>query len=159
MRIPHPFLQIRCETQSFEKTKTKKERTIYPPRPAFEVIRRQREKRDEYAKSPDHQNDSNVLFCKPDVSPLNGHYVQKQFKAIARKIGSPGLHLHDFRRSSASVALYLSSAPTAVQNLLGHSALGMTYYYRDATQEQMEIFSSVQNDYYNELYKKASENS
>ena len=61
--------QSRCATRSFEKTKNKKERTIYPPSLAFEIIRRQREKRVQNAKSPDHHNDSNVLFSKPDGSP------------------------------------------------------------------------------------------
>lgn len=154
------YQQYRGETESIEKTKTRKNRTIYPPKIAFYIIEKQIEIRDKMKSDRGEENwedTGDLIFTKPDGSPLSEKYVNKRYKQIVAKIGRPELHMHDLRRSSASVALYLSNNPKAVQNLLGHSSLGMTYYYCDSTVEQMTDFSEAQNKYYTDLFRKAKE--
>lgn len=151
--------QYRSSTKSFEKTKTKRMRTIYPPTLTFSIIERQLDLRESMSqKKPSvWNNERGLIFTTRTGGPLNGTYVEECFKKVAASLGRPELTLHDLRRSSASIAMYLSGNPTAVQNMLGHTSLGMTYYYCEATSEQMQEFSHEQDVYYTELFKRAWE--
>lgn len=147
--------QFRDETKSIEKTKSKKKRTIYPPEIAFAIIRRQREIRERWKKENAEfwNNEYNLICTNPYGGPIGVAGLNTHLKAMCAKFGRPELHLHDLRRSSASIAMYLSNNPKAVQALLGHATLGTTFYYCDTTKDQMTEFSRVQNEYYTKIYE------
>lgn len=148
------YQQYRSETKSFEATKTKKERTIYPPVLAFEVIRRQIRLRDQYClRYADRwHNERKLIFTNRFGEPLLSHTAEDHFKKIAASIGRPELHSHDLRRTAASIAMYLSNNPVAVKELLGHESLSMTYGYCSTTHEQMEEFAMKQDSFYHRLF-------
>ena len=147
--------QYRHETKSIANTKTHKTHTIYPPAIAFDIIKRQIRIRDYWKEENPElwENEHNLICTMPTGGPIGRSTLERHFKKIVAAIGRPELHLHDLRRSSASVALYLSNNPKAVQNLLGQDSLGMTFYYCAVTKEQMNEFASVQNDYYTNLFR------
>ena len=151
--------QYRYETKSIEKPKTKRSRTIFPPAIAFSLIRRQIEIREKW-KTENAKlwvgNDYNLICTSPYGAPLSQKVLMTNFKKIVKAIGRPELRLHDLRRSSASVAMSLTNNPSSVQHLLGHSSLGMTFYYCDVTDEQQCQFADLQNKHYSELFMKAN---
>lgn len=56
-----------------------------------------------------------------------------QLKVLLKKAGLPDIRFHDLRHSAASMLLSMGTHPKVVQELLGHSQIGMT----------MDIYSHV----------------
>jgi len=78
--------------------------------------------------------ENDLVFC----SSVGGHLhtsrdVFNQFKGLLKQAGLPDIRFHDLRHSSASLLLSLGIHPKVVQEMLGHSQIGMT----------MDIYSHV----------------
>ena len=78
--------------------------------------------------------ENDLVFC----SSVGGHLhtsrdVFIQFKRLLKQAGLPDIRFHDLRHSSASILLSLGIHPKVVQEMLGHSQIGMT----------MDIYSHV----------------
>ena len=78
--------------------------------------------------------ENDLVFC----SQVGGHLhtsrdVFVQFKRLLKKAGLPDIRFHDLRHSSATLLLGLGIHPKVVQEMLGHSQIGMT----------MDIYSHV----------------
>lgn len=58
---------------------------------------------------------------------LNPTYdVLDQLKALLKQAGLPDIRFHDLRHSTATLLLSLGVHPKVVQEILGHSVIGMT---------------------------------
>jgi integrase len=71
-------------------------------------------------------NDQNLVFCKPDGSPLHPPSFPRHFKAMLRQAGLPPIRLHDARHTFATIVLELGESPKTVQAMLRHSTVAMT---------------------------------
>jgi integrase len=57
---------------------------------------------------------------------LNPRYILKMFAQVLRDAGLPHLRFHDLRHSAATLLLGMGVHPKVVQEILGHSQIGMT---------------------------------
>ncbi len=78
--------------------------------------------------------DNDLVFC----SSVGGHLhtsrdVFVQFKRLLKEADLPDIRFHDLRHSAATMLLGLDIHPKVVQEMLGHSQIGMT----------MDIYSHV----------------
>src|SRR6266704_1124159 len=68
-----------------------------------------------------------LVFCDPTGGYLNPtSSVQKNFHAALKKAGLPNIRFHDLRHSAATLLLGMGVHPKIVQEILGHSNIGMT---------------------------------
>jgi integrase len=56
---------------------------------------------------------------------LNAEYVLSPFKQLLLKAGLPDIRLHDLRHSTAPLFLGMGIHPKVVQEMLGHSQIGI----------------------------------
>src|SRR5581483_3044221 len=78
--------------------------------------------------------ENDLVVC----SLIGGHLytsrdVYVQFKKLLKRAGLPNIRFHDLRHSAATILLDLGIHPKVVQEMLGHSQIGMT----------MDIYSHV----------------
>jgi integrase len=78
--------------------------------------------------------DHDYVFCTSIGTHLNpDRDVLSQLKALLKKVNLPDIRFHDLRHSAASLLLSEGVHPKVVQELLGHSNIGMT----------MDVYSHV----------------
>jgi len=70
--------------------------------------------------------DNDLIFSKPDLSPIRPDAVTRAFRRISRQAGFTGLRLHDCRHTHASLMLKLNVHPKIVSERLGHSGIAIT---------------------------------
>lgn len=71
--------------------------------------------------------DNDYVFCKPMGEHLDpGYDVLVQLKKLLDKVGLPNIRFHDLRHSTATLLLSKGVHPKIVQEILGHSEIGMT---------------------------------
>ncbi len=71
--------------------------------------------------------ENDLVFC----SSVGGHLhtsrdVFTQFKKLLAQAGLPDIRFHDLRHTSATILLSLGIHPKVVQEMLGHSQIGIT---------------------------------
>ncbi len=67
------------------------------------------------------------VFCSPTGTYLGpGHNALVQLKKLLEKAGLPDIRFHDLRHSAATALLSMDIHPKIVQEILGHSEIGMT---------------------------------
>ena len=71
-------------------------------------------------------NDRDLVFCTGTGLPLNPNRVVESLKNVLQEAGLPIIRFHDLRHSAATLLLGLGVHPKVVQELLGHSQMGMT---------------------------------
>ena len=71
-------------------------------------------------------HDLDLVFARPDGSPLNPEWISRTFTRLARQLGLPPIRLHDLRHTHATLALVAGVATRVVGDRLGHSALAVT---------------------------------
>lgn len=70
-------------------------------------------------------SDEDMVFARPDGSPINPETVTPSFKKIAHHLGL-NLRLHDLRHTHASLMLKAGVHPKVVSERLGHATVGIT---------------------------------
>lgn len=71
-------------------------------------------------------HDRDLVFCTSTGLPLNPNHVVEALKRVLGQAGLPIIRFHDLRHSAATLLLSLGVHPKVVQELLGHSQIGMT---------------------------------
>jgi integrase len=66
------------------------------------------------------------VFCTMHGTHLNPNHIVEEFKKLLNQAGLPNIRFHDLRHSAASLLLSLGTHPKVVQELLGHTQIGMT---------------------------------
>jgi hypothetical protein len=70
--------------------------------------------------------DSDLLFTRPDGSPLHPADVSDEFIELIRKAGLPPITLHGLRHGAATLALAAGVDMKVVQHMLLHSSITVT---------------------------------
>jgi integrase len=71
-------------------------------------------------------HDQDLVFCTGTGTSLNPNRVLEALKKVLKQAGLPTIRFHDLRHSAATLLLSLGIHPKVVQELLGHSQIGMT---------------------------------
>ena len=66
------------------------------------------------------------VFCTSHGTHLGPNHVVEEFKKLLKQAGLPDIRFHDLRHSAASLLLSLGVHPKVVQELLGHTQIGIT---------------------------------
>ncbi len=68
-----------------------------------------------------------LVFCGPTGEPLHAtNFPRQSFRPLLKRAGLPPMRLHDLRHTCATILLAGNVHPKYVQDLLGHSQIGMT---------------------------------
>jgi len=71
--------------------------------------------------------DRDLVFCNTVGKPIEpGNIARRYFQPLLARAGLPQIRFHDLRHSAASLLLSLGTHPKIVQELLGHSKIGVT---------------------------------
>ncbi len=92
-----------------------------------EVLRSHRARQDdEKALVGDAHHDEDILFAKPDGSPLHPDYVSQRFGRLVKKAGLLMIRPHDTRHTAATLLLEAGIPVKVVSERLGHSTTSIT---------------------------------
>lgn len=139
--------------QEAEPKTAKSRRSIALTSFAIEALKRHREIQQQWkeAAGPFWQN-NDYVFCKPLGEHLNpGYDVLVQLKLLLEKAGLPDIRFHDLRHCTATMLLAKGVHPKVVQEILGHSEIGMTLntyshvlptMQKDAMEKLDDLFNS-----------------
>jgi integrase len=71
-------------------------------------------------------NDDALLFRRTDGGPMLPDTLSKRWERMMKRLGLPGVRLHDARHTHASLMLKAGIHPKIVQERLGHSTISVT---------------------------------
>ena len=116
-------------------TKTAKgRRQILLPQFVVQVLKQHRTRQVELRlKAGQAWQERNLVFCNQTGMFLDPSNLLKMYHKLLAQAGLPDVRFHDLRHSAATILLSLGVHPKVVQELLGHSQIGMT----------MDIYSHV----------------
>lgn len=69
---------------------------------------------------------TDLVFTTPTGQPLAPEAVTRAFHRLTARLGLPRLRVHDLRHTAASLLLQWGTHPKVVQELLGHTSIGIT---------------------------------
>lgn len=104
-------------------------RTISLPAEVVDILgehRRAQEAERAVADSRWRGDENDLAFASTVGTPLEPSNILKRYKAILARAGLPPSRFHDLRHSCASLLLAQGVHPKVVQEILGHSQIGMT---------------------------------
>ncbi|MCH2316203.1 MAG: tyrosine-type recombinase/integrase, partial [SAR202 cluster bacterium] len=96
---------------------------------AIEALQRRRiiQLEERLAASTEWDNQFDLVLTNLVGNPLNpSNFSARDFPALLRRSGVKRIRFHDLRHSTASLLLSLDVHPKIVQELLGHSTIGVT---------------------------------
>lgn len=71
-------------------------------------------------------HDQGLVFPSTIGTPLEPHRLHVDFKRVLGKAGLPDIRFHDLRHSAASLMLAQGIPLRSIQDILGHSSIGLT---------------------------------
>ncbi len=98
-------------------------RRIVPLTPAMVSALR----RHKLATAPDAAEDGGRVFCSATGGPIDGDNLTRQWARSLRKAGVRHLPLHSLRHLAASRMIATGASPKAVQAVIGHASIQLTY--------------------------------
>lgn len=102
-------------------------RTITLPQIALRALREHRRRQlQERLIAGSEWNDSGLVFTNYRGIPLEPMTLRRDFRRVLAKAGLPAMRLHDLRHSAASLMLTLGVPLKTIQEVLGHSSIGVT---------------------------------
>ena len=84
-------------------------------------------------KAGSNWQEHDYVFCTLHGTHLNPNHIVDEFKKMLKQAGLPNIRFHDLRHSAATLLLSLGVHPKVVQELLGHTQIGIT----------MDVYSHV----------------
>lgn len=93
--------------------------------------------------------DNDLVFCNTHGGYLSPDYLLEVFDKLIEEAGLPRIRFHDLRHSAATILLSMGIHPKVVQELLGHSKIGITMdtyshvlpaMHREAMNEMDDLF-------------------
>ena len=121
----------------------------------IEALRRHRIKQEEMKlRANGKWNEQNLVFCNSVGKPIgNQNIINRSFIPLLKRAGLPRIRFHDLRHSTATLLLSLRQHPKVVQEMLGHSQIGVTMdiythvvpsLHTDAATELNNLLTGVQ---------------
>jgi len=128
--IERSLIQTKAGLQ-FKGTKTEKPRTIVVPGEALEALDAHRQRQNEFRRQfgPEYRADLDLIFCKPDGTPIKPDSLSGTIREIFKRLGIPkpkGSSLHLLRHTHSSHLLASGVPVAAVSARLGHSSIRTT---------------------------------
>ena len=71
-------------------------------------------------------NESDLVFSRPDRSPIDPDTITHAFAGIVKKAGLPSIRFHDLRHTHATLMLKQGVHPKIVSERLGHASIAIT---------------------------------
>ena len=99
-----------------------------------------------------------LVFAKPDGSPLDPSTLQHAFRRIVRAAGLEGIRFHDLRHTHASLLLMAGVHPKIVQERLGHSTVAITLDLYSHTVSSLQMAAACHYDEMMEAFQGAEKN-
>jgi integrase len=84
-------------------------------------------------KAGSNWQEHDYVFCTLHGTHLNPNHIVDEFKKLLKQADLPNIRFHDLRHSAATLLLSLGVHPKVVQELLGHTQIGIT----------MDVYSHV----------------
>jgi integrase len=75
---------------------------------------------------PAYQTDLDLVFCRPEGSPLDADIISQQFERAVSRARLKRITFHGLRHTHATLALQAGIHPKVVQQRLGHSSVMVT---------------------------------
>jgi integrase len=75
---------------------------------------------------PEDWQTLNLIFAKPNGSPIGPRSLYRKFKSIINDAELPEIRFHDLRHTAATLMLQCGIHPKVVQERLGHSSISIT---------------------------------
>ena len=112
----------------FKEPKTTKSRRLISLPPSLAILLRERKEQVIAQRSAIGLpfDESDLVFCQYNRSPLDPSTVSHTFSRIARNAGLPQMRFHDTRHAHASLMLRNGVHPKIVSERLGHSTIAVT---------------------------------
>jgi integrase len=135
-RVPTKMVKALGQSYIEAEPKTEKSRrNIILAEFVLEALRQHRERQGELKRNAGAAwEEHDYVFCTPKGKHLHpGNDVLVPLKKLLQQAGLPDIRFHDLRHSAATMLLSMEVHPKVVQELLGHSQIGMT----------MDIYSHV----------------
>ena len=115
----------------FKGTKTEEPRVLVIPTAVREELKDHRRKQNEFRRQfgPDYRADLDLVFCKPDGSPIKPDSLSGTIREAFERLKIPkpkGSSLHLLRHTHASHLLAAGAPVAAVSARLGHSSIRTT---------------------------------
>lgn len=102
-------------------------RKIVLPAFVIEALKRHQENQQEMRKKAgDLWREKDVVFCNIYGDYLDTVNLHRDFKRLLKSAELPDIRFHDLRHSAATIMLCMGVHPKIVQEILGHSTIGMT---------------------------------
>lgn len=101
-------------------------RTIPLPVAAAEALRRQRDRQAFDRKAATEWQDTDLVFTKPDGSPMSAWVVRTSLQRALKQAGLPAQRFHDLRHACATLLLSAGVPLVMVSRILGHSTIDLT---------------------------------
>ena len=160
-RLPTQMGQDKDDLYVEAESKTKSSRrSIALASFAIEALKQHRLRQEEMKRlAGDMWEEHDQVFSTPLGKHLNpGHGVLVQLKILLEKADLPDIRFHDLRHSTATMLLSKGVHPKVVQEILGHSEIGMTLntyshvlptMQKDAMEKLDDLFQQVNIHYKN----------
>jgi integrase len=114
-------------------------RTITLPQIALRALREHRRRQSqERLIAGSEWNDGGLVFTGYRGTPLEPMTLRRDFCRVLAKAGLPAMRLHDLRHSAASLMLTLGVPLKTIQEVLGHSSIGVTAGFYAHLGEQLK---------------------
>lgn len=112
----------------FSKVKTKNsERVLFMSDNLINELLMHKDKQEkDFKESVYFSNYDNLINCRLDGEPIHPAMLDKEYKAIIKKLGFPYVRFHDLRHTNATLMLYERIPAKIVSEMLGHSSIGIT---------------------------------
>jgi site-specific recombinase XerD len=127
IRVVHQLQRVNSKLTLVSLKTDKSRRTLQLPGSTLRGLRdhhaRQAAERRQFG---DGWQDCDLVFTKPDGSPLEGSTVTRMFHRHLGDAGLPQRRFHDLRHSCATLLLVQGVSPRVVMEVLGHSDVSMT---------------------------------
>jgi integrase len=93
-----------------------------------------------------------LVFQTANGTPFSERNMERHFHAVLNKAGLPRIRFHDLRHTAATLLLIEGVHPKVVQEMLGHSQIGLTMdtyshvipsMQKDAAEKMQNLFNKV----------------
>lgn len=107
--------------RAVESTKTNRVRVIDVDPETVAALRSHRAQQAQERLESPQWVDNDLVFCRPDGSPLPPDFAYRQFQRLIKEAGVPQIRLHDLRHTHATWLLEAGEQLHVVADRLGHA--------------------------------------
>lgn len=136
----------------FDSLKNGKTRIVNVAPSVLEVLKKTKEKQEEYAKQPMYSNPDQLVFTDEIGQRISPVSVYGCYKKRVKAIGAPEIRFHDLRHSYATISIQNGDDVKTVSENLGHATAAFTLdVYGHVTEEMKRKSADGMESFINSL--------